>query len=98
MKIFFTVDAVEQALEVVELLEGGLAHEVEHTVAGVFGSNLQASAYMTGDEFSGVLLGSTVGGLVLAAIKEQVIAHAAAYETALDAGQGIDGVVDVEEF
>ena len=35
MEPFFAVDAVEESLELVELLEGGFAHEVEHTVAGV---------------------------------------------------------------
>ena len=30
-------------------------------------------------------------------IEQQVVAHAAAYETLLDAWQGIDGVVDVEQ-
>ena len=62
---FFAVDAVEKAFEFVELLEGGFAHKVEHTLAGVLWCHFQASADMTGDEFSGVFHGSTVGGLVL---------------------------------
>ena len=63
---FLAVDAVEESLELVELLEGGLAHEVEHAVAGVLWRHFQAPADVAGDEFAGVFLGSTVGGFVLA--------------------------------
>ena len=65
MEPFFAVDAVEESLELVELLEGGLAHKVEHAVAGVLRCHLQASADVAGDEFAGVRLSGTVGGLVL---------------------------------
>ena len=65
MEPFFAVDAVEESLELVELLEGGFAHEVEHTVAGVLRCHFQASADVTGDEFAGVFLCGTVGSLVL---------------------------------
>ena len=64
MESFFAVDAVEEALELVELLEGGFAHQVEHTVAGVLRRHLQASADVMADEFTGVFLCGTVGGLV----------------------------------
>ena len=37
----FTVDVVEDALEVVELLERWFAHQVEHVVAGMFRCNFQ---------------------------------------------------------
>jgi len=97
VKVLLAVDAVELALEVVELLEGRLAHEVEHTVAGVLRCHLQSSAYMTGDKLPCVFLGRTVGLLVLAAVEKQVIAHTAAYEAALDARHGVYGVVDVEQ-
>ena len=40
---FLAVDAVEDALELVELLEGGFAHEPQHTVAGMLGGYLQTA-------------------------------------------------------
>ena len=64
MESFFAVDAVEETLELVELLEGGFAHQVEHAVAGVLRCHFQASADMMADEFAGVFLCGTVGGLV----------------------------------
>ena len=42
-QVLFTIDAVEDAFELVELLERGLAHEMQHAVAGVLGGYLQAS-------------------------------------------------------
>ena len=53
---------------------------------------------MAGDELAGVLLGCLIGGFILAAVEQEVVANAAAYETALNAWQGIDGVVDIEQF
>ena len=97
-EVLFTIDAVELALELIELLERGLAHEVQHTLAGMFGGYLQATRHMAGDEFSGVFLGGTVGCLILAAIQQEVVAHTTADEAALDARQGIDGMVDVEQL
>ena len=67
-EILLAVDAVEDTLEGVELLEGGFAHESEHTVAGVLGSHLQSSADVSADEFAGVLLSGSVDGLVLTPI------------------------------
>ena len=42
-KTLLAINTVEDALKLVELLERGLAHEVEHTVAGVLGGYLQTS-------------------------------------------------------
>lgn len=53
-EIVAMVDVVKDEFEVVEELEGGLAHEVEHTVGGVFGSDFEATADMAGDEFFGI--------------------------------------------
>ena len=97
VEVLLAADAVELPLELEELLERGLAHETEHTVAGMLGSHFQASADVAGDELAGVFLGGTVGGLVLAVVEQEVVAHAAADEAFLDAGQGIDGAVDVDE-
>ena len=97
VQALLATDAVEDALEVIELLERGFAHEVEHTVAGVLWGNLQTAADVAGDEFTCILAGSLVGCFVLAVIKQQVVAHAAADEALLDARQGIDGTVDIDQ-
>jgi len=68
VEMLLATDAVELSLEVLELLERWLAHEVEHAVAGVLRGHLQSSADVAGDEFAGIFLGSTVGGLILAAM------------------------------
>ena len=96
-EVLLAVDAVELALELVELLERGLAHQLQHSVAGVLGGHLQAPADVSADQFPGVLAGCLVGFLVLAAVEEQVVTHAAAYEASLDAGQGIHSMIDVEQ-
>ena len=68
VEVLLATDAVELSLEVLELLERRLAHEVEHAVAGVLRGHLQPSADVAGDEFAGVFLGSPVGCLILTAI------------------------------
>ena len=98
IEMLLTVNAVEDAFELVELLEGRFTHEHEYTVAGMLRSHLQSSADVAGDEFAGVFLCGSVGGLVLTLVQQKVVAHAAANETFLDAWQGIDGVVDVEQL
>ena len=97
VEVFFAVDAVEEALECVELLERRLAHESQHMVGGMLWCHLQATADVSGDEFARVGLGSLVGVFVLAAMEQQVVAYATAYEAFLDAGQCIDGPVDVKQ-
>ena len=42
-EVLFAVDAVELSLELIELLERGLAHEMEHAVAGMLRGYLQAT-------------------------------------------------------
>jgi len=53
---------------------------------------------VAGDELAGVLLGCLIGGFILAAVEQEVVANATADETALNARQSIDGVVDIEQF
>ena len=67
-KTFLAIDAVEDALELVELRERGLAHEIEHAVAGVLGGYLESARNMTGNQLAGVLHSGLVAGLVLAAM------------------------------
>ena len=68
VEMLLAIDAVEDALEFVELLERWFAHQHQYVVAGVFWSNLQSTANMVGDEFAGILLGGTVSMLVLTSI------------------------------
>ncbi len=96
-EVLFAVDAVKHPLELIELLERGLPHQIEHTVAGMLRGHLQTTADMTADELAGIFLSSTVGGLVLAAVDKQVVADAATDEAALDTGQTVDSMVNVEQ-
>ena len=98
VEMLLAADAVELALELEELLERRLAHEHQHAVAGVLRRHLQTAADVSADELARVLLGGSVGGLVLAVIEQQVVAYAAADEALLDAGQGVDGVIDIEQL
>ena len=98
VEVLLTADAVEDALELLELAEWWFAHVMEHPVAGMFGSHLQTSADMAGDELSGVFPGCSVGSLVLALVQQQVVAHTTADEALLNAGKGIDGMVDIEQL
>ena len=72
---FLLIDAVEDALEVVEEAEGGFAHVLEHGIGGVLGGYLEASADMARDEFAGVLACSLIALLVFAVVEEQVVAY-----------------------
>ena len=98
MQAFFPVDAVEDALEVVELLERWFTHQVQHMVAGMFRSHLQSSADMAGDEFTGIIHGCLVGSVVLTSVQQQVVTHTAADKAFLDFWQGIDGMVDLQQL
>lgn len=97
VEMLLLIDAIEDALEVVEQLERGLAHQSQHAVAGVFRSHLQSTTYMAGDEFAGIIHSSPIGGFVLTVMQDEVVAHTAADETLLDTGQRIDSTIDVEQ-
>ena len=58
---------------------------------------LQATADMAGNEFAGIFLRTFVSVRVLALVQQQVIAYTAANEGLLEAGQGIYGMIDVEQ-
>ena len=92
------IDAVEDALKVLEQLERGLTHEHEHAVAGVFGCYLQATADVAADELACVVIGCTVAGFVLAAMEQQVVANATADEAFLNLRKGIDRVIDLQQL
>ena len=64
-QVLLAVDAVELALEVVKLLERGLAHQLEHAVAGVLGRHLQLAAHVAGDQLACILAGNAVGLFIL---------------------------------
>ena len=96
-QVQLVVDLVEYLLEVIELRERRLAHDMEHLVAGMFRSHLQASAHMLGNEFAGIFLRAAVDGRILALVKQEIVAHTAADETLLDARYGIYSMIDVEQ-
>ena len=96
-QIEFPVQLVEDILELVELLERRLPHEIKHPVTGMFGSYFQASADMPCDEFARIGSGALVHFGVFALMQEQVIAYPASDETFLDARQCVYGMVDVKQ-
>ena len=96
-EVQLVVDFIENLLEVVELGERWLAHDVEHRVAGLLGSYLEASAHVLGNEFAGVFLRASVDGRVLAFVKQEVVTHPTTDEALLDARKRIDGMIDVEQ-
>ena len=96
-QVQFAVQAVEDAFEFVELLERGLAHDVQYPQACMFGCYLQASAYMFHDEFAGVFGGTPVYGGVFAFVQEQVVAHAASDKAFFDARHRVHAAVDVQQ-
>ena len=98
VEVLLAIDAVEDALELVELLERRLAHESEHMVGSMFGRHLQTSADMILNQFACVLHSGLVRLLVLATIQEQVVAHTTANETLFDAWQGIDGTINLQQL
>ena len=95
-KVQFIVDLVEYLLEIVELGERWLAHDVQYTVARVFRGNLQPATDVLGYQLAGIFLGATVDGRVFALVQEQVVTHTATNETLLDARQGIYRMIDIE--
>lgn len=97
-QILAPVDIVEDAFELMEELEGWLAHEVEHTVRGVFRSHLQTSADMLGDEFLCIFPVVLVDAFITRIVKQEVIAYTRTDETLLDARNGIDSTIDVKEL
>lgn len=66
-------------------------------VFGVFGCHFQAAGDMVSDKFFGICVCGLVAILVVRAVEQQVIAHAAAYEALFDTWHGIDGSVDVKQ-
>lgn len=97
VEMLLPVYSVEDALKLVELLEGGLAHEPQHLVTGVFRCYLQAAADMARDEFANVVVCGLVGSFVFAPVQQQVVSDAAADEALLDARQAVDSPVYLEQ-
>ena len=97
VQVLLAVDTVEDAFELIELLERGFAHQSEHAFAGMLRGYLQASADMTADQFTGVGHRSLIAGFILTAMQEKVVAHTTADKALLDTLHGIDGMIDVEQ-
>ena len=84
---------VEYLFELLKLLERRLAHQFQDIVRGVFRGDFQPSADVVAYEFTGVFPCRLVAFFVSALVQQQVIAHAAADETLLDAWHGVNGSV-----
>lgn len=97
MQVLFLIDAIEDTLEIVELLEGGFSHESQDPVAGVLGSHLQSATDVTADKFPSILACSLVGIIVRAMVEQQVIAHTTSDEALLDARDTVYSMIDVEQ-
>ena len=65
IEVFLTIDAIEDALEVIELLERWLTHEVENTLAGMLRGNLQTTTDVILDEFTSVFHSSLIHCFIL---------------------------------
>ena len=68
-QVLFVVDAVEDSFEFLELRERRLAHQLQHTVAGMLRRHLQPSAHMVANQFTRILAGRLVAFLILALIE-----------------------------
>ena len=88
---------VKNLLKGIKLLKRRLAHDPEYLLAGVLGRHLQAPRNMPANQLFGIGAIGPGGSLVSRAVEQQVVAHAAANETLLDPGQGINGMVKIEQ-
>ena len=95
--VLLAVDTVEDAFELLELLEGRLSHQIEHLVGSVFRRHLQSSAYMFADQLAGILPCCLITLLILAVVQQKVVAHTAADETLLYLRQGIHSMVNIQQ-
>lgn len=98
VQILFAVDAVKDALKVIELLERRFAHQLQDMVAGVLGSHLQPAADMVQNELTRVFHSGPVGRIVIAPVKQEVVADATADEAFLYTRQRIHGMVNFQQF
>ena len=98
VEVLTTANILENLLELVEETEGWFAHDIENVVAGVLGRHLQSATHVIGYQFARIFPCSTVQILVLVVVEKEVVAHAAADEALLDAGQCVDSLVYVEEW
>ena len=97
LEVFFAIDAVEDSFECLKLFEGRLSHESQHMVGGVFGCYFQPAADVPANKFSGIFGSGNVAFLVIGMMEQEVVSHAAADKTFLDAWQRVNGVIDGEQ-
>ena len=98
IEMLLAIDTVEDTLELVELLERWLAHQLQHMVTGMLGSHLQTSANMVFNEFAGIFHRSLVRFLVFAVMQQQIVAHTTADETLLDTRQGVYSPIYLQQL
>ena len=75
-QVLTTVEFIKDALKVVEEFERGFAHEVEHTVGGVFWRHFQTATDVFGDEFLCVLTIDAIDAFIACVVKQEVITDA----------------------
>ena len=64
-----SVDALKDGAELSELIERGLAHELQYAVRSVLRGHLKSATHMSGDEFTRVLSCGFISLLVLALVE-----------------------------
>lgn len=97
-KASLTVDTVEDLLKLFKLCERRLAHQAEHTVAGVFRCHFQPSTHMVTNQLTGVFLCCLVGVGIATFVQQQIIAHPAADKTFLHSWQTVYNTIQFEKF
>lgn len=93
-----SVDAIEDGFELVEETERGLAHEVEHAVAGMFGRDFETPRDMVHNQFARIVHRRFAKLLVFVRMEQEVVAHPRTDETFLHTWQGVDFLKDVEHW
>ena len=83
--------------QVMELFERRFAHEPQHAVVSVLGSDLQAAADVISYQFLGVLRCDSVACAIARFMKQHIISHSAAYEALLYLWHGIDLPVQLKQ-
>ena len=91
------VNTIENVLKLPELPERGFTHQLKHTIRRVLRSNLQPTAYVARNQFTGVFGIHLVDTCVLCIMQKQVVTHPAADIAPLDARQSVYGMVNVQQ-
>ena len=64
VQAFFSIYPVKDTLELIKQTEGRFTHECQDTITCMFWSHFETAAYMSGNQFSCILLGNMITMLV----------------------------------